>query len=231
MNIVKTYHHKLLKNKNQHKGETCYIFGSGPSINSFKMQEPGIFIGCNHIIKNKYIKDNLKYYFFGHGYNQLFTTKPPYGNHKREVDELGNHVEKFCMVSRNNDFSIHNFTKCSIRELKNINALPCDMNLDNLYENLHKYPFLNHSIVFPATQFALYAGFSKIYLVGCDCTGYFHSNSFKNQLSTPTLSNHLINWWKKLYNFKNRYYPDTQIISINPIGLRGIMDNDINIVA
>ena len=63
MNIVRTYHPELLKYKNKHKGETCYIFGSGPTVNSFKLQEPGIFIGCNHIIKHEYIKKNLKYYF------------------------------------------------------------------------------------------------------------------------------------------------------------------------
>ena len=28
--------------------------------------------------------------------------------------------------------------------------------------------------------------------------------------------------WKKLNFFANRYYPDTEIISINPVGLKGI---------
>ena len=55
MNIVHTYHSELFKYKNKHIGETCYIFGSGPTFNKFKLQEPGIFIGCNHIIKNNYI--------------------------------------------------------------------------------------------------------------------------------------------------------------------------------
>ena len=53
MNIVKKYHSELLKYKNIHVGDVCYIFGSGPTFNRFKIQEEGIFIGCNHIIKNK----------------------------------------------------------------------------------------------------------------------------------------------------------------------------------
>ena len=71
MNIVKKYHSELLKYKNIHVGDVCYIFGSGPTFNRFKIQEEGIFIGCNHIIKNKYIRENIKYYFFGHGYKYI----------------------------------------------------------------------------------------------------------------------------------------------------------------
>ena len=47
------------------------------------------------------------------------------------------------MVSRNNDFSIHNFTEKSVKKLKDINAIPCDMNLTNIDINLNlsKNPF------------------------------------------------------------------------------------------
>ena len=230
MNIIDSYHKELLKYKNIHNGQTCYIFGSGSSINNFKIQEEGIFIGCNHIIKNTYIKNKLQYYFFGHGYMEHVSENSPlgYGNHKKEVDELGNHVTKFCMVSRDNDISIHNFTMKDVYNLKNINAIPCDMNLININIELSNQPFLNHSIVFPSIQFALYSGFKKIYLVGCDCNGFFHSQNFLNNKQTnPKIDMDLVYWWKQIYNFKNTYYPSTNIININPIGLKNIMDGDI----
>ena len=148
MNIVETYHPNLLKYKDKHKGETCYIFGSGPSLNLFKIKEPGVFIGCNHIIKHKYIRDNLKYYFFGHGYPHLNRNNDSvYGNHQKEVDNLGNHIEKFAMVSRNNDLNIHGFTKEMITNLHKINAIPCDINITNYFTDLHEKSFMNHSIV------------------------------------------------------------------------------------
>ena len=227
MIIIDTYHPQLLKYKDLHKGETCYIFGSGPSFNQFKLQEEGVFIGCNHIIKNLYIKNNLKYYFFGHGYTEYTTDNSPFGNHKQDVDTTGNHVEKFCMVSRDNDFDVHKFTSESIKQLENINALPCDININTLYKDLEHHPFLNHSIVFPATQFALYAGFKKIYLVGCDCTGYFGTNGYLSNIQYGTLDRDLISWWEKLYQHKNNNYPTAQLISINPVGLKGVMDFDI----
>lgn len=230
MNIVKTYHHNLLKYKDKHKGETCYIFGSGPTINNFKIQEPGIFIGCNHIIKHNYIKKNLKYYFFGHGYPDYNKNNTVYNNHREEVDNLGNHIEKFAMVSRDNDISVHNFTKEMIESLHKINAIPCDITIPCINKNIHEESLTNCSIVMPACQFALYAGFSTIYLVGCDCTGYFHTNNFTLKQNNFKIDTHILPYWIKMYEHKNKHYPSTKIISLNPIGLKGVMDNDINTV-
>jgi len=230
MNIVNTYHHELLKYKHSHVGEVCYIFGSGPSFLKFKKQEDGIFIGCNHIIKNQYIKDNIKYYFFGHGYTIYKHENSLYGNHKKEVDDLGNHIDKFCMVSRNNDISVHEFTIEDIKNLKNINALPCDINLNNIYEKIESHSFLNHSIVFPATQFALYCGFSKIYLVGCDCNDYSTTDKkyfFDDNKNNTSIDYNNVEWWRKMYEFKNLVYPNTKIVNINPVGLKNMMDEDI----
>jgi len=230
MNIVNKYHKELLKFKNVHFGETCYIFGSGSSVHQFKIQEEGTFIGCNHIIKNNHIKENLKYYFFGHGYMEHKTDNIPiYGNHKKEVDALNNDIQKFAMVSRDNDISVHLFTPESIADLKNINAIPCDINLNFIYADLENNSFLNHSIIFPAVQFAMYAGFKKIYLVGCDCNGYFHSNGFTGACASKAepIDNDLVYYWKQMFEFKKIVYGDCSIININPVGLKGLMDADI----
>jgi len=82
------------------------------------------------------------------------------------------------------------------------------------------------SIVFPALQFILWTHPKRIYLVGCDCTtsGYSYDKNDKNFL----LPDRVIAAYKKLKDFANKYYPDIQIISINPIGLKGIF-KDINI--
>jgi hypothetical protein len=228
MNIVNEYHKELLKFKNLHLGETCYILGSGSTIQQFKIQEEGIFIGCNHIIKNAEIKEKLKYYFFGHGYMEHNNDNTPiYGNHKKEVDSLDHNIKKFAMVSRDNDISVHLFTQQAIRNLQNINAIPCDINIHHIYKDLENKPFLNHSIIFPAVQFAIYSGFKKIYLVGCDCNGYFHSNNFIHGTKNADIDNDLVYYWKQMFKFKNLHYSDCKIININPVGLKGLMDKDL----
>ena len=230
MNIISEYQKDIIKYKNIYKNKSCYIIGSGPSINSFQEQEEGIYIGCNHIIKNKYFKNKLHFYFFGDGYTKYIDdSNKIYGNHKKEVDDLDIKINKLCMVSLNNNLNVHGFNKNIIDDLyKNKNTIPCDMNLETLHKNLEKNPFINHSIVFSACQFALYCGFTKIYLVGCDANGFFHSNSyFKKSNNNNNNNNILIKWWKKIYEHKNKFYSSASIININPIGLKDLMDKDI----
>lgn len=80
------------------------------------------------------------------------------------------------------------------------------------------------SIVFPALQFALWTYPKKIYLVGCDCTnaGYSYDKNYKNTLPV----NSIIEAYKKFKQFAGKYYPDIEIISINPVGLKGIFKDE-----
>ena len=72
-----------------------------------------------------------------------------------------------------------------------------------------------------ALHFALYTNPKAIYLVGCDCnlTGYFDGTAQK------TASNNIDFWmigYKKMKEFAAHFYPETEIISINPVGLKGL---------
>lgn len=76
------------------------------------------------------------------------------------------------------------------------------------------------SVVFPALQFALWTHPQRIYLVGCDCTnsGYAYNKNNKNFLCVDKI----IKTYSKFKEFAHKYYPDIEIISINPVGLKGM---------
>ena len=75
--------------------------------------------------------------------------------------------------------------------------------------------------VFSALQFALFTEPKTIYLVGCDCTdsGYFKKagKGIKQNLLEKT--EYL---WHEAKYFINQYYPDTEIVSVNPVKLKGL---------
>ena len=74
------------------------------------------------------------------------------------------------------------------------------------------------SVIFPALEFILWTNPKKIYLVGCDCTNIGHFDNVES-----TLNNERIYYgWIKFKEFATKYYPHTEIISINPKGLKGI---------
>jgi hypothetical protein len=240
--IVKQFHNQISKFKDTHLGETCYIFGSGPSVSRFKEIDPlkpCVYIGGNHIIKNPEIRNKLQYYFFGHGYQEYRSedSSQVYHNHYKEVNSLPLNIQKFCMVSKDNTF-IMGYHKDDLPKLRKINAIPCDMTGLNIFKDIDVKPFLNHSIIFPQLQFALYAGFTKIYLVGCDCTcynnrittisrqPYFFHEEFKDGNTqskiVPNKQPVLIRFWKLMREFVGKNYSNTTLISLNPVNLKGI---------
>ena len=77
------------------------------------------------------------------------------------------------------------------------------------------------SVVFPAIQFALWTNPHRIYLVGCDCTdqGHFDNPNVKIGIKgAPPI----VEVYKLLKDFASVFYPATEIISIRPVGLKGI---------
>ena len=56
-------------------------------------------------------------------------------------------------------------------------------------------------------------GFTKIYLVGCD--GGFISGG------VDSFDEHLLYWWNECNKFIEIYYPNVEIISVNPVSLKG----------
>lgn len=82
-------------------------------------------------------------------------------------------------------------------------------------------------------QFALYMNPAKLYIVGSDISGT-HFVSVKQTKAQKakqekeyekfwiTERKRLLGKWQELKHFADCYYPGTEIISINPVGLRGV---------
>ena len=72
-----------------------------------------------------------------------------------------------------------------------------------------------------ARQFILFGQPDVVYLVGCDCTQNHFEEEF-DVIKNVNMSNLAANFWPNLKNFKDIYYPETKIISVNPVGLKGM---------
>jgi len=75
------------------------------------------------------------------------------------------------------------------------------------------------SIVFPAFSFALWTKPKRIFIVGADCSSG-HAKGI--QIEHASDASFLIASWKRMKEFAQRYYSDVEIISINPVGLKGL---------
>ena len=93
-----------------------------------------------------------------------------------------------------------------------------------LAEKIEKY--LSGGDNFPALQFALWTRPKRIYLVGCDCSslGYCSGILDKTAAQTkfPLDVERLLYGWTKMKEFIEKFYPDVEIVSVNPVGLKGM---------
>lgn len=89
------------------------------------------------------------------------------------------------------------------------------------YHDIEHFPLADFgTTVHPALSFLFYTRPRKIYLVGCDTanTGYFKKSLFQKPFNPDMLKSGYI----KLKEIRNIYYPEIEIISINPVGLKGM---------
>ena len=162
---------------NRHKGESCYIFGDGPSIKWFDLglfsDKPSIFTGLLHH-HNDFYKLNVKYatliepWGFAHPMIRGFFTR---GLTRTQLDTdyiITNHYRQLVKDSSNIDFFINLSNMLSFRR-KNIHYIYRNLpeirnRTDKILSKFNLFGGSFHC----ALSLAYYFGFSKIYLVGHD---------------------------------------------------------------
>ena len=198
--------------KNIHQGQEIVLVATGPTAKDYKRIDGAIHIGVNRAFQFDGI--DLHYLFM-----QDYGVKP-------YIKEANQYKPESCTKFYG---MLDTMPEILIPESDVIeaNALRyrTDFTPDGKYQYQFRY-FIDSeqlgdytSVIFPAIQFALWTNPRTIYLVGCDCTkGYFDG-----QASVYSAS-HLIPAWHQLKEFARVYYPETKILSINPVGLKGIFD-------
>ena len=201
------------KFKNIHNGYDIALIATGPSLDDFIPLENVIYIGVNGAVN--YDKVAFDYLFIQDAFNQANNIDKfiKYNNIKC-IKFMGDisHIYPNSAIPGNirESANAYNYTVNSIDE-----RFPLDLNISPMPRH--------HSIVFPALAFALWTNPKRIYLVGCDCAEIGYSKIEKKSSETLNKSIYKIKiGWDEFKKFATEYYPDTKIISINPVGLKGM---------
>lgn len=212
------------KYKNIYSNESAVICGTGFSLNSYIPIENTIHMGCNRCIF--YDKLIFDFYFFNDW------SKVPPGKYRDMILSYTPKIAKFFGT-----FPAYRSFGCNQDQAIIGNAILYDMQGPgggSYQVEIDKYYMGDGgmSSVFVQMQFALFCGFKTIYIVGCDIDNlkdqdhkkrYFFVD--KNILSNPSWYAPLKEKWKLMKIFANSNYPNTKIISINPIGLKGLFED------
>lgn len=241
---------KPLENfKDIHAGKDGVIFNPGPSLKYFqfedfkKISDEFVAYGHKGVSHSDAVMAELTYYQFGDGHverpDRFFEIRARYPEMQTFASAYG------CGEYKNR------FSAETVEAIKKMNVIPIDTgNLYSFEKNIARYPMVNHFSGLGAGQFLLYTGVKKIYLVGTDATVALdneerspyggHSSAFAaehSQFTEPVagyfFSNecssspdpHFLQWWIDFKEHAEDEYPDVEIISINPVGLKGVFED------
>jgi hypothetical protein len=223
MEYTSKHNQVLSKFQGVHKGKDAIIFATGPSLNKFEWTAQFadcITLGLNAIYQHNHIAQGLDYYMFGSGYHTN-------ASHHNQINQLREENSDAVFLSSTftakhgdgRETGLGNITKTAALDL---GAIPFEVGYPGYgpgiewQQDIANKPFYGATIAQPATQFLLYTGVKKIYLVGCDL-----GNSYSDQYAVRVWTDA----WKKLPSFLEKNYPQVQIVSVNPNGLVGVFDD------
>ena len=202
------------KYKNLYTNRTCVVCGTGSTLNNYNPINNAIHIGCNGCVFYEKIK--FDFYFF----NDWSVTRPDIRN---EIIKYQPRIDKFfgCFI-HNRRYG------CNINHAEQGGAKLYDLecsyskNRSGFQPLIDEYCIGNSgkSTIFACMQFALFAGFRSVYIVGCD----LDSTQFKYIKGAKNGSHKLKTSWIKFKDFASLNFSNTSIGVINPIGLKGLFD-------
>lgn len=218
INVARKHEKAFAEYKGCFTGKSVAIIATGPSLKEYKPIDNIINIGVNKAFLNENIKldflfmqdwgvkdyidklDDLKYSnivkFFGVAPEHLFDRSDVSLTHSVIPESI---ILKY---KARQYFQHSSYLLSEIKFYKDIET---------------NYIECGGTVALAAIQFALYTNPQKIYLVGCDCSNGHYIEQNGNSKFT-----HLVKPWVKLKEFAQIYYPDTEIICVNPVGLKNI---------
>jgi len=207
--------------RNINTGKDVVLVATGPTIEKYVPIKGAVHIGVNKACQYKNIP--LDYYFIQ---DARKTVNEKGSRLSYEDDVIALKCKKFFgMLST----TPNGFSEPSESLLVKANATRyCGFGFpsETIYHDIRFHPLADFStITFAALNFVFFTNPKRVYLVGCDVSfseSFIHNNGKEGVKFWRV---HLNRWtigYCEIKKFVQRWYPETEIISINPVNLKGI---------
>lgn len=209
--VVKTNTEAFMEYKDMNAGREMVLLATGPTASKYKARKDVLHIGVNTA---PMLNIPLDYYF----------AQDIRAFQKISIENAVDLCEGTVFIGRRAGGLA--YTKCENITIKGKGLHQYFVNEPCMTANLIKDICLHaltdyYSVVFAALQFALYTHPSRIYLVGCDVSGKLEHFNETSNIVVPHAKYFKLGYGL-LKRFAEIYYPDVEICSINPVGLKGL---------
>ena len=216
-NEVSAVHTKsFAEYRNCFRDKEVALVATGPTLKYYKPIPGAIHIGVNFAWRREDIPLD-------------FLFAQDWGGNRREIVNGFDKIKQAIFIGKYFDMGGSSY-------------LNIEMNIESRNEKIRRYyptrdavmgqtiyqDITNHgladfwTVASPALHFALYTCPKKIYIVGCDTTsvGHFYDKGELQQLNDFT--NKMKFGYSRFKTFASMFYKKTEIVSINPVGLKGL---------
>jgi hypothetical protein len=186
------------------------VVGTGPTLNYYEPLKSAVHIGLNTAFR----KENIKFDF-------LFTHD--FSNRQKWLQDLGRYdCVKFFGTFTNRGAADRGRIPDSELRKAHAKRYYLDYNTSPIELDIEYMPLMDWmTVAHAAIQFALYTSPRRVYLVGLDTTQRGHFDDLGHD-KYPDLKylDSVFRGYREIRNLVKLHYPDIEIISINPVGLR-----------
>ena len=216
---VQSLHSKVFPEfLNSNNGNSVAIIGCGPSVKYYNNE----FDTKNIALNDALFFENIKYDYLFNWDDCVLKRNPnwyedvkKYDCHKFYGMYMGYHFPSVPIRPDDEENKIKHFYYSARHNL------PAEKFGEIIYQDISTYPLMDFGTVASgALHFALYTRPKKIYLIGLDTSNAVGSIVDKNSNSYQI--DRMLRGYKKFKEFANLFYPDVEIISVNPVGLKGL---------
>ena len=213
--------------KNCNVGKEVALCGAGPTLKKYKPIDGVFHVALNRALLN----DQIKYDWFiaddWDGVDFMKDTLKSYECKKFFGHQLG------ADYADNRQIPETYLRECGAARYYTDQYMKTDIWKSHFVCDIDRMAIANMpNIALSAMQIVLFTNPKRIYLVVCDASaGHFVQPNSLNQcrvdkqekdLKMAVSSDRTIEKWKELKAFASTFYPDVEIVSINPVGLKGI---------
>lgn len=206
--------------KNINAGKDVVLVASGPTLKDYKPISGAIHIGVNAAFKFDKVKMDYLFVQDVHGRRDLLEEINAYAPEGGCVKFYGI-IDEWKMKT---DYTVPESDALAAGALryraarKSAMGMQLDITTGTLMDC--------GTVALPALQFALWTNPRRLYLVGCDCsTGYFNCEG-PGDSRLVKRHDSMLSGYRLLKRFAAKWYPATEIISVNPVGLKGMFKDE-----
>lgn len=213
--VSDTHRRTFQKYKNCNQGKDVVLIASGPTLNHFMPIKEAVYVGVNSVAGYNSVQyDYLFFQDFMHPQaREILRQISDYQGAKKfygisqeiisrnwvvpESAAIRDHAERYYVISQWKFPPVH---------------FPYDIANEPLGDC--------GSVSFAAMQFILWTNPRRIYLAGQDVSSSYWDKT-ASHISSRGINN-IMRGWREMKKFINTWYPDVEIISINPVGLKNM---------